>query len=91
LHQVDINRAITVALIQSLAYRINNRLIINIRRPNSWLFRSARQLVRVNKLSSFGHCFREIVGGSMKPQVLLKFNVSDSVHKFASQKRVCFW
>ena len=52
-HQVDIDRTITVALIQYLTYRINNRLIINIRRPNSWLFRSARQFVRVNKLSGF--------------------------------------
>jgi len=89
LYHVDINRTIAVALIQNLTYCVNNRLIIDIRRrSNSWLFRSARQFVRIDKLSGFGNSGRKIIICGMKAQILLKFYVSYPIHEFSSQKRV---
>jgi len=84
------SRTITIALIQNFTHRVNNRLVVDIRRrSNGWLFSCARQLIRIDKLSSLGHSFRKIISCGMESQILLKFNICDSIDELASQKRIC--
>ena len=89
LHRINIDRAVTLTLIQNLAHRVNNSLIIDIRRrSDSWLFSSTRQLVCIYKLSSLRYSCRKIIICGMKSQIFLSFCISYPIHEFPSQKRV---